>query len=595
MSQFILDKLLLLKGGMEISDVEIEWVRTLLYLQPNANETVLIVAALCANYQLNGNLCFDLQMPNDNPGALRLMEMLPDGKSNSKAVLEALEQSELVGKPGEIKPMILEDNRVYLQKYWKYETELAGWITERVSREINDIGEDESKFVESLFRPLPDGEVDWQKAAVYMALVKDFLIISGGPGTGKTFTVSKIIECLLKNDENLKLALAAPTGKAAQRLSESLATGAHKELEAKTLHRLLGAQMDGTFRYGVGKKLPYDVILIDEASMLDIRLWIQLIRAIKDDTKLILLGDKDQLSSVEAGAILGDICFNAKNRFSPKLVEFLNNNNIPIKTENTESIALDDSIVLLTKSHRFRGDSDLKMLADAVNDGNADLAIKLLEDEMLKDVQFIESDPAVLDSIIQKYSVDTYLRNKDLPIEKRFNGYSDSQILCVINRGQFGIENINLRAEQKIKKSLKASYNTDWYDGRYIIFTSNNRQLGVQNGETGIYAAENGDNYRLYVEGKTDRQISAGRVQEFRPAYAITVHKSQGSEYKNVAIILTDFENPVLSKELLYTAITRAREKVAIIATKEILRYTISRKIIRNSGLAKKLGAQKAV
>lgn len=592
MDNTTIEKLEVLKEELEISEIEIEWVKTLMYLDPQADETVLFTAALCANYQINGNLCIDLNKPNSNTEVLKLKELLPEEKSDIDSVLEALNNSILVGKPGEIKPLILEDKRVYLQKYWKYETELVNWIKERVNRKFNGVNEDTREFINTLFKPLPKEEVDWQKAAVFMALVKDFLVISGGPGTGKTYTVSKIIECLIRDNESLNLALAAPTGKAAQRLNESLTGSTNNEIEAKTLHRLLGARRDGTFKYGSTNKMPYDVVIIDEASMLDIRLWIQLTRAIKDDAKLVLLGDKDQLSSVEAGAILGDICFNAQNEFSPQLVQFLNENGIPISIKNQESAPLNDSIVLLTKSHRFGDESDLKLLAGAVNDGNTDRVMQLLNDQNLKNIEWIESRYSVLDNIIQKYSVDTYIKNKERPLVGRFKSYGNTQILCAINKGRLGIETINLRAEQNIKRHLKVSYNTDWYDGRYIIFTSNNKQLGVQNGETGIYASTNTSDYRLFVEGDTNRQLSASRIQDYRPAYAITIHKSQGSEYKDVAILLTDIENPVLTRELLYTAITRAREKVTIIASKEILEYTISRKIVRNSGLTKKLGLE---
>lgn len=586
-------KFLELKEAQLLSHVEIEFARTLKRVDPTITDSTLLAAVICSTYQLSGNVCVYLDRLEKDARIQGLLEFLPGGKLDVAALKADLTQSNMVGSPGDFKPLILEENRLYIQKYWKFENELVQWINERASRSATELSAEAKDFIESQFVPLEDGEMDWQKVAVYLSLIKDFLIISGGPGTGKTFTVRKIIESLQKfNPAGARIALAAPTGKAAQRLTDTLSTSSDAELAAQTLHRLLGARIDGTFVYGKNKKLPYDIVIVDEASMLDLRLWIKLIRSLGEHTKLIVLGDKDQLSSVEAGAVLGDICEGAKNEFTSSLTEVLAKNDIQFNQQASDTIALNDCIVLLTKSYRFGADSGLKLLSEAINASDVERTFQILKDETIKDVQWIEPDVQTVYKVIEDYCISTYMRSVSLSTVERFETYRDAQILCAIKKGPFGIEQINKETEARIKEKAGVPRNREWFEGRFILFTKNDRSLKVQNGETGIYFLDEGQ-AKILVEGNADRRISAGRIQDFQPAYAITVHKSQGSEYKNVALILPNEQNAILSKEFLYTGVTRARRNTLIVATKSILEYAIRQKISRNSGLAEKLWIKK--
>ena len=586
----IFEELLKLKEAKLISDLEVEFARTLLRISPDLSPTVIVVAVICSFHQTNGNVCVFLDRVHQDKRITDLMSLIPSQNTQLGVLQDELRASSVVGSPGEFKPLILEENRLYIQRYWKYENELVTWIKERASRESSKLTKEVVETVQEQFRSNQTEETDWQKVAVYLSILKDFLIISGGPGTGKTFTVRKIIETIQSAESNqVRIALAAPTGKAAQRLSESFQDGASSDLEAYTIHKLLGARMDGSFAYDKNRKLPYDVVIVDEASMLDIRMWIQLIRALSDHTKLIVLGDKDQLSSVEAGAVLGDICDGAENVFSNSLAESLTQCGVQVNAKENANGSLNDCIVLLTKSYRFGADSGLKLLSEAINTENPTLAFEILSNPEIKDVQWIEPDKGTVPSIIKSHCVDVFAKNSALNPIQQFEAYSNSQILCAIRKSDFGVERVNREAEEAIKTKAGISRSREWFNGRFVLFTKNDAFLKVQNGETGVFFTQMDSEGKVMVEGNVERQISVSRVQEYQPAYAITVHKSQGSEYENVVLLLPNEHNPIITKELLYTAVTRARQNLLVVGNKALIEQAIMQRISRNSGLATKL------
>ncbi len=586
----IFEELLKLKEAKLISDLEVEFARTLLRVSPDLSPTVLVTAVICLFHQANGNICVFLDRIHQDKRIADLLKLLPNHETQLESLQDELRASSVVGSPGEFKPLILEENRLYIQRYWKYENELVAWIKERASRKSSNLTKEIVEVIQEQFKANKPDETDWQKVAVFLSVLKDFLIISGGPGTGKTFTVRKIIEAVQVADTIPKrIALAAPTGKAAQRLSESFQNGSSTELKANTIHKLLGARMDGSFAYGKNRKLPYDVVIVDEASMLDIRLWIQLIRALSDQTKLIVLGDKDQLSSVEAGAVLGDICEGAENVFSKALVETLSQCQVAIDAKETAEESLNDCIVLLTKSYRFGASSGLKLLSEAINTENPALAIDILTNSEINDVHWLEPNHNTVPSIIRKYCVKVFSDNaKENPIQQ-FKAYANSQILCAIRKGDFGIERVNREAEEKIKIKAAIPRSREWFNGRFVLFTKNDAFLKVQNGETGIFLTGANSEGKVMVEGNEERQFSVSRVKEYQPAYAITVHKSQGSEFKNVVLLLPEEHNPVITKELLYTAVTRARQNLLVVGSRAVVEQAILQRISRNSGLVAKL------
>ncbi len=587
---YIFKELLKLKEAKLISDLEVEFARTLLRISPDLSPTVLVTAVICSFHQTNGNVCVFLDRIHQDKRIAELLGLLPSHTVDIEALQDELRASSIVGNPGEFKPLILEENRLYIQRYWKYENELVTWIKERASRESSKLTKEIIETVQEQFKANTSDDTDWQKIAVFLSVLKDFLIISGGPGTGKTFTVRKIIETIQSSDSvSKRIALAAPTGKAAQRLSESFQNGSSEDLGAQTIHKLLGARVDGSFAFGKNRKLSYDVVIVDEASMLDIRLWIQLIRALPDQTKLIVLGDKDQLSSVEAGAVLGDICQGAENIFSKTLVDTLSECEVKVDAKEMEEGSLNDCIVLLTKSYRFGANSGLKLLSEAINKENPTLAFEILTNSEISDVHWLEPDNNTVPAIIKRYCVDVFSKNSKASPVQQFEAYANAQILCAIRKGDFGIERVNKEAEQVIKAKSGISRGREWFDGRFVMFTKNDAFLKVQNGETGIFFTKSYSDGKVMVEGNEDRQISVSRVKEYQPAYAITVHKSQGSEFENVVLMLPNEHNPIITKELLYTAVTRARQNLLVVGNWGVVEQAIMQRISRNSGLAAKL------
>lgn len=539
-------------------------------LFPKEDNRVILLLALVVHYQLKGNICIRLDGLSSYMQPVDLIKNL-----DIEELIPLLENSEMVATNGELKPLVFEDNRLYLQKYWKYETELAGWVLNRSERPIKKISEEVQKAIESFFEA---GEViNWQKIAVKLALIKDFVIISGGPGTGKTYTVDRIIEVFNKAGIS-RIALAAPTGKAAQRLNDSISK---ENITAVTIHKLLGAKPGGDFLYSRENHISYDAVIVDEASMLDIRLWVQLIRALPESCKLIVLGDKDQLASVEAGSVLGDICESADNSFSDVVAKALG------MQGKSEKEHLNDSIVLLKRSFRFDEQSGLKHLAEAINRGDGKKCLELLSSLQYPDIQFLSPSGKVLTKVLEKNIIQAYQEYAGKDPELQFKLFSEHRILCVTRKGEFGVERINQISEQSVRKLIGAKQ-TGWYIGRPVLFTKNDRSVNVRNGETGIFHVIDGKEV-LVIEGDISRTIPANRVQNYEPSFCMTVHKSQGSEYENVVLLLPNGRNPLLTRELLYTAVTRARKSILVVGSQTIFEEAVHQKIIRTSGLAKKI------
>lgn len=597
----VLDQLENLRKKEVISAVEVEFIRFLATVHPSVKEEVLWAASACIHAQRNGHICLDFKKWDDE-------WLFGDKKSNIKITehlkmewLSALTKSPIVNTGNELQPLVLESDRLYLHRFWSFEEELCQWLTNK-SSQTHDISEEAKSIMQSLLAPSGDlFYTNWQHVAVQLSFLKDLVIISGGPGTGKTFTVLNIIAAHVlahsKEEEEYRIALAAPTGKAARRLDESIESGKanlpeHIQGEfsltgsAQTVHKLLGSDFRGSsFAFNEENLLPYDLVVIDEASMLDIHMWVHLIRAIGPNTKLVILGDKDQLASVEAGSILGDIC-RGENEFSKTIAESLGriqNVSVPVAEDKP---SLNDCILFLKKSYRFGEQSGIQKFSVAVNDSNADLAIEILKDSSYKDLGWLEPSSENMQSVIDDYAVNHHTEFSTKEEGSRLPASNQKRILCALRKGPFGVEQINSTTEKLIKRKLGLLAGKVWFEGRIVMATRNDSILRVKNGDIGIYAEENSS---IQFEGKEGQLISANRLKEYEPAFAITIHKSQGSEFNDVAIILSNQINSVLSKEILYTAVTRARKNTLIIVSEEVLRKTIKRSVSRKSGLRQKI------
>lgn len=599
-------------------EIDFHFARFISGLCPHDDPDIFMGAALVSNAAGNGDIYLDLALSAGKPlgeslGAesrLRCPEL--------NAWTEKLHASPVVGSPGELRPLILDKkNRLYLYRYWDYEKKLADLILNRAQEHIGAI--DESLLRNSLQRLFPevsDNGIDWQKVAALAAILKKFCLISGGPGTGKTFTVANILALLFEQagDGRLEILLAAPTGKAAARLSESIRTAkktlnCRKDIidaipsESYTIHRLLKT-IPGSpyFIHNSENRLPADVLVVDEASMIDLALMSKLLEAIPATARLILIGDKDQLASVEAGSVLGDICDRNRvhgfsERFCKRLEKITGKEfNVGIEHDNLKN-GLQDCIVVLKKSFRFTDSSTIGQLSRSVNRGDVEKVLDVLKTSPIP-INWIETQgrkdlfQALAKKIIQGYA--EYLKTTDPQTAlERFNRF---KILCAVNIGPFGVNAVNMLAEKALSREGLIQPEQDWYMGRPVLITRNDYNLGLFNGDMGLtLPAPDSDNKDLYVyfPGSSGqlRRFLPQRLPEHATVFAMTVHKSQGSEFDDVLLILPEKDYPVLTRELIYTAITRARQNISIWGIEEVVRAAVLRKIERTSGLRDALWA----
>ena len=527
--------------------------------------------------------------------------------------LTRLRNNKVVGKPGEIKPLILDDSgRLYLYRYRLYEQKLSENIKARLSTPYEINTELLKQSADRLFKS--NDEIE-QKTAAIAACLSSFCVITGGPGTGKTSLVIKILAMLLENSkaEKLRIALAAPTGKAAARLSESLKNT--RELidcdnkirmsfpeESFTIHRLLGSK-PGTsnFRHNSGVPLPFDIVIIDEFSMTDLALASKLFDAVPVKSRLILLGDKDQLSSVEAGAVLGDICDTGEKHgfsqsFKDRLEKILFAKNYEQISNSQSKHTIADSIITLRKSYRFAGGSGIGELSKAIKEGEAEKALEILKCGKFEDIsltefkanQLLTVSPNSKDSLPAKIIAGYSPYINENSTEEALSLFSSFSILCAVRKGMFGVERINQYVEEILTTKGLLSAKIRWYEKRPVMITRNDYSTRLFNGDSGLILPDPKDGTMRFYSQDNDgsiRKILPLKLPEHETSFAVTVHKSQGSEFDNVILLLPDRMSPVLSRELLYTAVTRARKKIEIYAVGEILRQMINNPAERISGL----------
>ena len=507
---------------------------------------------------------------------------------------KTLVHGKTVSAPGERAPLVLDDGRLYLHRYWHYETRLAEAL-QRLAQPMLDFDDAElAKHLHELFPELGSGEeLDRQALAAVLGAIRRLAIISGGPGTGKTTTVFKLIALAQQLDPDLTVALAAPTGKAAGRLAEVIAGSGvsdevHRRLPDKpqTLHRLLGYNpARQTVRHDATKPLPYDLVVVDEASMVDLGLMARLVDALAPEARLVLVGDRDQLASVEAGAVLGDICSvaNGFTEADAERLEKLLNAQVPPAKGATSPIS--PSIALLKHNYRF-GEGAIGRVADAVIEGDTNDAVAAAA-EGEPDWRQLTGERMLVETLA-KVTEEHFRPVLDAGSpEEALDRFNRFRLLAAERRGVFGVEGLNAHVE-----SLLGVHAVDaWYKGRPVLITENDYELGLYNGDFGL-AWPNGNERLMVWVAATDgtlRAISPARLPAHETCYAMTVHKAQGSEFDRIALVLPPRESAVATRELLYTAVTRARKSVEIWATETALFSAIERRIRRASGLAERL------
>jgi len=592
------------KSGF-FSPLDLHFARFMAKVSKSPSQELMLAAALVSRFTREGHICLNLSSrepfyASEAGGNFVFPEV--------EKWVEKLRRSGVIGQPGEHAPLILDPkDRLYLYRYWEYQEELARGIKSRITDE-GPVSQVKAlrEGLNRIFPALEEAEIDWQKVAAFAVARRKFCVVTGGPGTGKTTTVAKILALLLEQGGNQKLrtALVSPTGKGAARLQEAMKK-AKEDLackqgvkalipdEASTIHRLLGFVKDSPhFRYNALNHLPVDAVVVDEASMVDLALMSKLVQALPSQARFILLGDKDQLSSVEAGAVLGDICdTGVSHPFSRTFcAEIQRTTGYEIKGAKAAP-GMSDSIVQLTRSHRFGRESGIASASRSINEGNADAALKILQDATREDLRWKSiPSPKSLPRALKDRGLEEfhYLFHVDDP-QKTFEHLDRFRIICAVRQGPFGVNAINLLVEHLLRGQKLIRGAGRWYRGRPVLITQNDYNLHLYNGDIGIALPDPGADGELRVffrapEGAL-RAMHPVRLPAHETVYAITVHKSQGSEFDRLLFILPDQDSPVLTRELIYTGITRAREGVEVWSREHVFREAVGRRTTRVSGL----------
>lgn len=542
---------------------------------------------------------------------------------------------------------------LYLRRYWQAEQTIVSGINQRLNRATNVSEDDIRELLSALFQEQSEQTPDWQKIACGIAASNHFSIITGGPGTGKTTTVLKLLALLqgqrLKHQlPPLAIRLAAPTGKAAARLNESIAANlARLELpelggiqpsdlkqiiptQVTTLHRLLKPKPNSRqFSHNKANPLVADIVVVDEASMIDIEMMASLFDGIEPDTRVILLGDKDQLASVEAGYVLGDLCRGATQgnytSHTAAWVEDVCHQTIPDTYIDDDGTTLNQAVCMLRYSYRFVEGGVIHQLASLVNSEMAEKKLPKLEQIFAQSKQEAPTAPA-LRHLFQDQSAHKELSNDvrqllvsgygeylnlvnaiptvaagpeafDLWGKQVLEKHVSFQLLVAMRRGEWGLEGMNQRIEQLLLKAGKLrSVASLWYLGRPVMVTQNDYSVDLMNGDIGISLLYpiNGELKQrvIFSDGKGGvRWVLPSRLQSVETVFAMTVHKSQGSEFTHTAMLLPSQSSPILTKELIYTGITRSKQFFTLISgSQAVLEEAMNRKVERSSGLSLYIG-----
>ena len=525
-----------------------------------------------------------------------------------------IKYSKVIGKADSTpSPVIVFDGeQFYLNKFYFYEKQIAEFIKKRLTNKLK-LSDKMKSDVNSLFPNIVENKINWQKIAAVLALTNNFLVISGGPGTGKTTTAGSILALLLMQNQKRNIKMIAPTGKAADRLNESINTfklenksGIDESIidiipeNAETIHRYLGINsFKPTFtKYN---KSPVDVLLIDEASMVSLPLFAKTFEVLNDDCKVILLGDKDQLMAVENGNVLNDITSAEElNKFSKKFVDItkeITDNEIILPVADDKNNPIENIAVQLEHSWRFQSDSGIGELSKRVNSADSKTDYNECSSifDKFKDIRIENktTEKEISDSIkeICDNQLNTYIELIECGDKDNiFKELSQFRILCAINNGPFGVNEINKFIEKTLFPDIATS---SFYNGQAIMITKNDYNLKLSNGDVGVILNDNkSGELKAYFRGSENEDYisyNPSSLDEYTTAFAISIHKSQGSEFNKVFIILPPEQNRILTKELLYTGITRAKEECTVIASENIFITAAKTKIVRQSGLKSKL------
>lgn len=595
-------------------------------------DEVALAAALCVRALRFGHTCVDLGSVDTAVGAgvdepvISPAGVYGDPPAASGQLVwpdtsvwaSALEASEAVAvhdpstgvrldaeRTFDLAPLVFDGGLVYLERYWRYERRVGDFLVSSASEDARHGGgatstcplDDDAVVAAALdryFSAGPSGS-DLQREAARTALKGPFAVIAGGPGTGKTHTVALLLAAVQQivhdTGRRVEMACAAPTGKAAARMTEALRRAVSEQaltaqmseallgLEASTLHRLLGYRDGVEFRHGRANPLPYDLVVVDETSMVDLALMAHLVDALGARTRLVLVGDPYQLASVEAGAVLGDVVGPGPG-----------GGDLPASP-------IAERIVVLERVHRFAAGSAVARLADAVKARDADRAADVLRDPSAGDVAWVDpSDTEGMarlrgDVVAAASQVVSCARDGDA--FEALRRCQEMKVLCATRSGPLGSYSWSERIEAGLVHAPGATRGArGWYVGRPVIVSENDYLAELFNGDTGVVVSDPGRGGSLWVAMPSNaglRYLSPSQLAAVETWWAMTIHKSQGSEFDHVVVSLADASSRALSNELLYTAVTRAKTRVTVVASEEALRRAVVTPVARSTGLGERL------
>lgn len=613
---------------------------------PLQQNLAVLLSALTSFYVMKGNSCIRLS-PSLLAAPFGLVNKSLKQEWHTEILQKIDHMSPLVWKdilkghiafsqdPAQIAPMLFQHERLYFYRYWQAENRIARYLQQAVKTAQNIANVTQERAILNHFF-VPQQKTDWQKVAVATALSKPFCLISGGPGTGKTRTVAILLAALqLKQQQSglsaLKVALVAPTGKAAARLKASITSSLQGLVindtlkqqvttSASTIHRLLGINPNrDTPFYHQGNPLHVDLLVVDEASMIDLFVMEKLLNALKPTTRLVLLGDKDQLASVEAGSMMGELGELLNLGYSSAHCYYLTEaTEYEIYPKSSQVPIICDSICHLRHSYRFDADSGIGQLAGEINAQQAVKSWQIIANPKSSDLT-LHSYPVVgafseksawiaacVKGVIEKavalyqpYLALVKARIKapnTISVAQIFEAFQQVRFLSALRVGELGVEQLNQQIARALQQVSLVYFkqSREAYFGKPILITENAPQNHIFSGDIGIMLPDEYGKLRVYFETVIDNEhisLSPSRVPQYEDAYVMTVHKSQGSEFTHTLLIMPLNFSPILTKELLYTAVTRAKQHFTLFGDERVWKQTVNTHIQRQSGLNEQLFA----
>ena len=596
-------------GVLGAADVHV--AQRLRQLGEEDDERVLLAAALVVRAVRQGSVCVEIAEAAATTAVdgVSAEDVAALSWPEPEAWVAAVEGSPLVamGVDGPVdRPLRWAGGLLYLDRYWRQQQMIAAYVDAAMSQG-DTTAPGAGTLTTALERLFPGREPDRQRLAAVVAAHRRLSILAGGPGTGKTTTVAKILALLQDQSERrLRIALAAPTGKAAARLQEAANAAAAAleepdrerlgELKASTLHRLLGYKPGARTRFWHDRdnRLAYDVVVVDEASMVSLTMMARLVEALRPSCRLVLVGDPDQLASVEVGAVLGDLVERPAPG-SPKTsapVEELAGDDLAALTAQERERALTAGVVRL--SHVYRFSEEIQELADAIRGGKPEMVHDLVG-RGYSCIEFIDADPestselGTLREDVVEAGVELTQAARSGDAEQALAALERHRLLCGHREGPHGVARWGGLVEDWLTEEIEGYAREGlWYVGRPLLVTANDYQLRLFNGDSGVVVAVDGHPRAAFRRDGEVTTFPTSRLSDVQTVHAMSVHRSQGSQFDRVTVVLPPAESPLLTRELLYTAVTRAKKQVRIIGTREALAAAVERPIVRASGLRRR-------